>query len=285
MPSNIDPLAAAEAEARGLYQRIKARIVDWGWKYVTLSLAKVVLPGLGAIALAIVALPAFAAAACCVVIALLVTYAVYSTRLLKRVDAELRWAWIASKRLEQRNLDQQIATDRAILEIMGERGDHRDWKPYRAVPQDLKSAMAHVRGRLAEAGRASRPQPPGAATRAPAVPSGPAIAPIKARLAAREAERAALSAEIESLATPGDIEQAMKAEDAERTKRERQDAATAADREARDRVRRGLSATTPEAGQTIRLGVKPNGDRDMSTRPGSPTPEQIAQGGDAGGGP
>lgn len=283
MPSNFDPLRAAEAEARGWLKRARERLVDWGWKYVTLSLAKVVLPGVGAVALAIVALPAFAAAACCVVIALLVIYAVYATRLLKRADAELRWAWIANKRLHQRNLDQQIATDRVTLELMGERGDQRDGKPYRAVPQDLRSALAHVRGRLAEARRASHPQPPGAAVRAPGVPGGPAIAPIKARLAAREAEHVALKAQIESLATPSDIEQAMKAEDAERTKRERQDAATAADRDARDRVRRGMSATTPEPGQTIRLGIKPNGERDVRTGRGRPTPEQIARGEDAGG--
>jgi hypothetical protein len=166
----------------------------------------------GAVGLAILALPAFAVVAC---IALLALYSINATRLLKRKDAELRWAWIANKRLHQRLLDHQIATDNVILELMGERTVSR---PFRFVPQELKSALAHAKRKAAEASHASAPKPLRVAQRADRLVSeGPAIEPIKAQKSAREAEHATLTAEIKSLATPGDVEGVMKVEEAKRT--------------------------------------------------------------------
>jgi hypothetical protein len=251
------------------------RALDWAKKYLTAALLKVLGPAAGAVGLAIVALPAFTGAACVVAIALLVLYSINATRLLKRKDAQLRWAWIANKRLHQRHLDHQIATDNVILELMGERTESR---PFRFVPQELRSALAHVRKRAAPARTASTPIPIGAGIHAGRQTEGPALGPIKARKAAREAEHETLTAEIESLATPDDVKRAMKADEAKRTQRERQDAAMKADKAARDRARAGLRPTAAASEHTITLGMAANGDNKVGTGRGGPTPEQIAAG-------
>jgi hypothetical protein len=275
MPGDMDPLQLAEDEARALYTRLRVRAIDWAKQYLTAALLKVLLPAAGAVALAIVALPAFAVGACVVIIALLALYSINATRLLKRKDAELRWAWVANKRLHQRHFDHQIATDNVILELMGERTESR---PFRFVPQELRSALAHVRQKAALAQTASTPIPIRAGVHAGRPAEGPALGPVKARKTAHEAEHEMLTAEIESLATPGDIKRAMRADEAKRTQRERQDAAVQADKAARDRVRAGLRPTAEEPENTITLSLAANGDQTVGTDRRGPTPEQIAAG-------
>lgn len=87
-----------------------------------------------------------------------------------------------------------------------------------------------------------------------------------------------LTAGIESLATPEDIKRAMKADEAKRTQRERQDAAMKADKAARDRARAGLRPTAEEPENTITLSVAANGDQKVGTDRRGPIPEQIAAG-------
>ncbi len=275
MASDMDPLQLAEDEARVLYTRLKVRALDWAKRYLTAALLKVLVPAAGAVVLASLALPAFAVGACVVVIALLALYSINATRLLKRKDAELRWAWIANKRLHQRHLDHQIATDNVILELMGERTEGR---PFRFVPQELRSALAHVRQRAAPTRTASTPIPIRAGIQAGRLAEGPALGPVKARKAAHEAEHEALTAEIESLATPDDIQRAMKANAAKRTQREHQDAAVKADKAARDRARAGLRPTAEEPENTITLSMAANGNQKVGTNRRGPTPEQIAAG-------
>jgi hypothetical protein len=275
MAGDMDPLQLAEDEARALYTRMKVRALDWAKQYLTAALLKVLVPAAGAVALALVALPAFAAGACVVMTALLALYSINATRLLKRKDAELRWAWVANKRLHQRHLDHQIATDNVILELMGERTEGR---PFRFVPQELRSALAHVRQKTARRQTASTPIPIRASIQTDRPAEGPALGPVKARRAAREAEHEMLTAEIESLATPEDVERAMKADETKRTQRERQDAAMKADKAARDRARAGLRPTAAEPEHTIMLNVAVNGDHKVGTDRRGPTPEQIAAG-------
>ena len=277
MSSDMDPLQLAKDETGVLYTRLKVRVLDWAKRYLTAALLKVLVPAGGAVVLAILVLPAFAVAACVVAIALLAVYSINATRLLKRKDAELRWAWVASKRIHQRNLDHQIATDNVILELMGERTESR---PFRFVPQELRSALAHVRRGATLARAVSSPIPILAGIHAGGPSEGPALGPVKARKATREAEHETLSAEIESLAIPDDIKRAMKVENAKRTQRERQDAATKADRAARDRARTGLRPTVLEPEPTITLSVTANGDQKVGTDRRGPTPEQIAAGAD-----
>lgn len=275
MADDMDPLQLAKDEARALYTRLKVRALDWAKRYLTAALLKVLVSAAGVVVLATLALPAFAAGACVVVIALLALYSINATRLLKRKDAELRWAWVANKRLHQRHLDHQIATDNVILELMGERTESR---PFRFVPQELRSALAHVRQKTALAQTASTPIPIRAGVQAGRPAEGPALEPVKARKAAREAEHETLTAEIESLATPEDIKRAMKADEAKRTQRERQDAAVKADKAARERTRAGLRPTAEEPEHTIALSVAANGNHKVGTDRRGPTPEQIAAG-------
>jgi hypothetical protein len=277
MDNDLDPLQLAEEEARAFYARMKIRVIEWAKRYLTVALVKVLLPSAIAVVLAVVALPTLAAVVCVAAIALLALYSINATRLLKRKDAELRWAWVANKRLHQRHLDHQIATDNVILELMGERTESR---PFRFVPQELRSALAYVKRKVAEASQPPAAKPLRVAQRTRGLVSeGPAIAPIKARKSAREAEHATLTAEIESLATAGDIERAMKVEEAKRTQHERQDAAMKADKAARERVRARLRPTATESELTIAVGVAPNGEQEVAAGRRQPTPEQIAAGG------
>src|SRR5581483_11877687 len=98
----------------------------------------------------------------------------------------------------------------------------------------------HVRQKAALAQPASTAIPIRAGIHAGRAAEGPALGPVKARKTAHEAEHEMLTAEIESLATPEDIKRAIKADEAKRTQRERQDAAVKADKAARDRARAGL---------------------------------------------
>jgi len=275
MAGDMDPLQLAEDEARALYTRLKMRALDWTKRYLTAALLKVLVPAASAVALAIWALPVFVAGACVVVIALLGLYSINATRLLKRKDAELRWAWVANKRLHQRHLDHQIATDNVILELMGERTESR---PFRFVPQELRSALAHVRQKSARKQTGSAPIPIRADIQAGRAAEGPALGPVKTRKAAREAEHETLTAEMESLATPKDIKRAMKADETKRTQRERQDAAMKADKAARERARAGLRPTSEKPEHTITLSVAANGNHTVGTDRRDPTPEQMAAG-------
>jgi hypothetical protein len=223
---------------------------------------------------------------------LLSVHAIYATRLLKRKDAELRHAWIGNYRIRQRHLEHQIATDNAIMALMGERTQpHR---PFQTVPRELREAVnylaarprdAEARAEAAEAikrGTATDAQRRAVARhrRGRDLPpqKGPAVEPVKARRAKRQAEHAEMEAMVQSLASPGDVERAMKADEATRTRRERQDAAMKADQAARERMRRGLSPTAEQPEHTITVGMKPNGDNDVRSGRGRATPDQIARG-------
>lgn len=289
MQDNVDPIAFAEKELQARIRQWAQRAADFGFRYVTLGLIKVLGPTVVAAVLAVVSFPAAAAVACVLAFALLAAHAVYATRLLKRQDSQLRWAWVANYRLRQRALALQIATDNATLALLGERSQPSG--PYQRTPQELRAAVAFLNRKLHDAesrAEAAEAVKPGKATdaqrrtlrRADAAPaaSPPDMKPIKARREARRAEYAEMEATIQSLATPGDVERAKAAEEATRTRRERQDAATAADKEARERNRRGQTPTAEKPGQTFQVGMKPNGEREVSTRQGSLTPEQIARG-------
>jgi len=291
MQDNLDPLALAQDEGRALAARLKNWAVDFCKRYLTLALVKVLGSAAAATVLAFVSLPLTAAGICAAVIALLVLYAINATRLLKRKDAELRYAWIGNYRLRQRHLEHQIATDNAIMALMGERSQRH--RPFQSVPPELRAAVGHLMWRLhaaEERAEAAEAVKAGTATdaqrravarrhrgREHPAPKGPSVEPVKARRAARQGEHAQLEAEIQSLAAPGDVERAMNAEQAKRTARERRDAAMKADQAARERVRRGLRPTAEAPEHTITLGVTANGENDVRSGRGQRTPEQIAR--------
>jgi hypothetical protein len=142
----------------------------------------------------------------------------------------------------------------------------------------MRSALVYARQKAAFAQAAASPTPIRAGIRAGQPAEGPALGPVKARKAAREAEHVTLTAEIESLATPEDVERAMKVEEAKVTQRERQDAAIEADKAARGRARAGLRPTVAEPEPIIEFGVTANGDHKVGSGRRAPTPEQIAAG-------
>jgi hypothetical protein len=101
---------------------------------------------------------------------------------------------------------------------------------------------------------------------------------VRARISERKAERDALEAEIQSLATGDDITAAMAADEARRHARSVHDSARRASQAARERKRRGQSATQPAAGISLGLTLHANGARDVRKMTPELTPEQIAQG-------
>lgn len=166
------------------------------------------------------------------------------------------------------------------------------------MSSDLRSAIAVQRARLRQAeerAAAAEAMLEGEATNAQArtlkahqrhdrrdtpAPTAPDVKKIERRREVRTAERAALEAEVQALATADDIVKAMETEEVtgtRRTWRERRSAARAADQEARDRKRAGKAATATQRGQTITLGRKANGDREVGKARTRPTPEEIAR--------
>lgn len=92
--------------------------------------------------------------------------------------------------------------------------------------------------------------------------------------------RSELEAEIQALASSDDIARRWRprrSRGARRTRRERQDAAWEATRVARQRARRGLKPTAEEPGSVLDVAFKSNGERDVQTRRGDPTPEHIVR--------
>lgn len=295
---DLNPYAPAKRDAERLIKRAGHRVVDFAKTYVTVALVKQL--GVGALALVAAALnfPVFAFAIVAVSLVSFTVYAIYATRLLKAQDREERWTYVAGKRVQQDVLDAKIAMDTATLALMGER--HAPGL-MRGASMELKSALAHHQQRvhLAEQrANAAEAVKEGKATdrqrrtlerfqrsdqRQPATPKGPATEPIKARRAARLAERAEREAEIKSLATADDIDRAMKTEEVEgarRTKQERQEAAKKADQAARERVRAGREPTRREPEHVINMQISANGSREVGSGRGAATPEQVAMGED-----
>jgi hypothetical protein len=294
---DLNPYGPAKRDAERLVKRAWYRAVDFAKTYVTAALLKTL--GLGAAALVAAALnfPVFAVAVVAVWFVASSVYMTYATKIFKAQDRETRWAYVAGKRVQQRELEAKIAMDTVTLALMGER--HAPGRLRSASPE-LRSALALHQNRLRlaeERAAAAEAVKEGTATnsqrralvrfqrqRQPAPPKGPAVEPIKARREALEAERAELDAEIRSLATAENIAKAMEAEEvkgARGTKRERQDAARKADQAARDRARAGKEPTRREPEHVIRVQMSVNGERNAGTGRGQRTPEQIAKGEDA----
>lgn len=262
----------------------KTRAVDWGTKFATAQLVKLVGGSAFAVAVAAWALPVAAAISVSVAVSLLIIYAIYSTRAMKRLHSDYRRAWIVNKRLQQKVLEQEIVTDNVILELLGHRTDS---PRHRHLTNDVRAALS-VAIRRAEDNADKRaasftpPRPARAARRfeqgsSRPRPLGPDDAKIKARRDARVTERDALEAEIQSLQVPGNVELAMRAEEANRTARERRNASVKADQVARERVRRGRTPTKPRPESVLEIRTSPFG-QDIRTSPPEPAPEQIAAG-------
>lgn len=293
---DLSPFEPAKVDAQRLAKRAVHRAVDFGKTYTTATLLKTLGVTVVAGIAAVLNFPAFAAVAVIGAFIALSVYVIYATKLLKAQDGEARWTYVSGKRVQQSVIASKIAMDTVTLALMGE---HHAPGKLRNASAELRSALAYHQNRLRQAEQradAAEAVKEGTATskqrrdlvgfqrgRGAAPPKGPALEPIKARREALEAERAALEAEIQSLSTAENIVKAMEAEEVKgtrRTKREREKAARKADQAARDRVRTGKPPTRPEPEHVINLQVAANGTRDVGTRRGPLTPEEIAQGDD-----
>lgn len=292
--SDLDPLAAARADAEKFVVRVRHRAEDVYKTHATAALLKPLLLAAVAIVAAVLNFPVVAFALVALALGTLVVYAIYATRLLKRQDRDARWTYLGGKRVQQDVLDARIAMDTVTLALMGER--HAPGAMRSASPE-LRGALHHHQHRLHRAeqrAEAAEAVKDGTASdtqrctlkslqrgRWPEPPKGPAVEPIKARRLALVAEREALAAEIKSLSTAESISKAMLAEEvqgARRTVRERQDDARKADQAARDRVRAGKEPTRREPEHVITMQVAANGEREVGQGRGPATPEQIAKG-------
>jgi hypothetical protein len=270
------PEQVAQEDVKRAAITLVRRVVDHGRRYLSLSLLKLVVVGVAGVVFGVISLPLLTVVGCALVVALALGYAVYSHRLLHDAREELRWAFVGGKRVQRDNLEVEQRVDEAVLAIMGKSEDRT--VRVRARPPELAQALRVVNHRLADAQAAQNPQPRTAAVRRGAAPQEPDLKVVRARIAERQTEREALEAEIQSLASPGDIDAAMAAEDARKHAKSASHSARQATQAARERRRLGQRATQPDAGGTIALTMRANGTREVSQRRPKPTPEQIAQG-------
>jgi hypothetical protein len=197
-------------------------------------------------------------------------YGIYGRRLYYDERSSRRWTWIAAKRLDQQRLRTEQAADAAVFAVMGRPVPTAGYRP-----PELATAIAVVRhqtirptgGLSLEVRRGQR-----------AAPRGPNLDVVKRRMEARAAKIEALESEIQSLAVPEDVEAAMRTEEARRHERSISESARQADQAARERIRRGQTATQPNQGISMSMRLTPTGVESVSSVPPKPTPEQSAAG-------
>jgi hypothetical protein len=144
---------------------------------------------------------------------------------------------------------------------------------------ELRSALAYRQAHLIRRNAPERQQPPGSEAKAQRLPTGPDLDKIRRRIQLRDAKRKELETQIQSFAVPENIDAAMAADEARRSRRQIQDDALKADKLARENLRRGRPATRPEPGIGLNVTFHPTGTRQVEQAKLPSTPEQIARGG------
>ena len=271
-----NPEQVAWDEAKGAGLTLVRWAMDHGRRFLSASLLKFGVVGIVGVVLAWISLPVAAAALCTVAVVPGLIYGIYGRRLYYDERASRRWTWIAAKRLEQRRLRAEQSVDAAIFALAA-RSLPQEIKHVH-VPQELRQAAAVMRqrtvgsgvGELLQGNRGQNARP------TPAVPD---LAPVAARMQARQAAMDALDTEIEALAIPENQDAAIAADDARNHAVSAAESARKADQLARERVRKGQTATQPEPGLTMQMQVGPTGVRSVSSSDRGPaTPEQLAAG-------
>lgn len=272
--SDKSPEQLAQEEFRRAWLTIWRWGLDHGRRYLTASLLKFILAGVIGVGIAAYSLPALAAIACGVAVAGGIIYGVYGRRLYHDERGSRRWTWIVAKRLQQDKLWLEQRLDTAVFDVLG-RAPEASAGGARSSPE-LRQAIAVLRHQSLEA---QRQQLAGATQQEqrPA-PKGPNLNAVQARMKARKADIDALEAEIQSLAVPENADAAMAAEEARKHEKSVTDSVRKAEREARERVRRGYTATQAEPSLALQLQWSPTGARDVRQVTPPVTPEQIAQG-------
>lgn len=269
--------AALEAATR-LGRRAWLRAIDALRVIFTVKSALIAVGGVGASVLAVLSLGALAGIACAAVTVGASVWAVFAGRLLIRERASARWAAIGVLRHEQRAVRAEAALDVVTLALAGDRTAmgrlHRIGRP------DLVRALRARDHALRQAAAGSTSARPSRAdARAAAPPPAPDTKKVRRHLSEREAELKAIEARIQAYADPTDDAAIRRAEAFRAQAKAAHDAALKADREARDRRRRGLPATVPPGREVgLELEITPAGVRSVRRSAARPTPEQLAAG-------
>jgi hypothetical protein len=176
----------------------------------------------------------------------------------------------------------ELALANATLGLVGDPNDRQArWNRHLQVAggQKFMAALRYAETRNTMAMAAQRPGPPKAEMRRPGALTAPDLFDVRRRREVLEVELAKLEAEIQSLSTPEAIDLAQAAEEAERSYKDKRDAAHAADRAARENYCHGTGTPSPAtAGIAFQRLQRPNGTSDVRNLPPRATPEQIARG-------
>jgi hypothetical protein len=180
----------------------------------------------------------------------------------------VRWRTIENMRLKQKVLELEDAGDRAAIALLQGRGPITKVRPIelRQAVWYLRAAYIHERGseNVPAVQQRQAPQPPN-------------LSKAQQRVAVRAAELAEGEARVQSLSVPEAVDLLIAAEDAERSRAQRQADARAADLAARGNYRRGIMPSPRYPGHEVRIQVGPNGPGPVTVRP-RVTPERIARG-------
>lgn len=263
MSNSHEPLdvvrAAVEPKLRLSAQNVGWTVHNWlGRQLVRWGVAAA-----GSTGLAVYALPTAAAASAAGVIAVLLAFCVGQRIQYVRLEGPTRWSLqIANRCLKRDVLKAELALRQATLLLAGDRRDRQvQLRMHAPGTQDFVKILRYDRGRRAAAATAERPQPPKARVRqAAATPKAPDVASVRRRRDLIVKELAVLEEEIQALAVPQDGERAELAAVSRRTLDEQRSAANRADRDARDRARRGLSPVPPDGEVALKLTANPHSE-------------------------
>ena len=255
-PPDRSPEQLATEELKGAFLTIWRWAFDHGRRYLTASLLKTSVIGVIGVAIAAYSLPAVAAVACGVAVAGGIVYGIYGRRIYHDERVSRRWTWISAKRLQQDKLRLEQRLDTAVFDVLRRAPGSKAGAGRSSA--ELRQAIAFVHHQA----RQQQVPGPGQHERRPA-PKAPDLNMLQARMEGRKADIDALEAEIQSLAVPENVDTAMAAEEARAHAISARDSALAADQAARERSRRGQTATPRAAGVSLDVTIAPTGVQDV----------------------
>lgn len=254
-------------EVQSAARRNWNRLVDHGRRFLAAKLLVILVGALGFVAAAKFFLPGLVAAGCAVVFLLLGGWAIQTQRLLNQERERRYWTVIEALRVNQSEVQAQVAVREATLVIADLPGGRI--AQLRAYPPLVQATHYARRSAQATAANSS----PRQGQRADALPKPPDLGPVQAELTDLREREKVIEAEIQALAAPGTKWE----DDAVAAKGEYQRAKRATFA-ARQRVRSGKRPTDASAGATFEVGLNRDGTRPVNPRKPTPTPEQIFRG-------
>jgi hypothetical protein len=265
---NLDPFRLAERDTRQWTAALKVRAVDIFRKYTTATVVKLVVGTVLSAIVAAVVLPWIAGAVAAISITALAVAVVYTTKLLKAKDSDLRWQTIHNVRLKQQVLELEDAGDRAAVALIEGRSQLTKVRPI-----ELRQSVWYLQSayRIEQANA----QVPAILQRQASQP--PDLSSVKRRISGRVDKIAEGEARVQSLCVPEAVDLLIAAKEAARTREQRQSAALAADRAARQNRRQGKTPSPASAGLAFRVESTAGRPAVTEIQP-QLTPEQIACG-------